>query len=52
MQDYASVFRTGDVLKEGCMKMAEIYNELEDIKVNAMACGISTPIENYPNSFW
>ncbi|XP_057309407.1 succinate dehydrogenase [ubiquinone] flavoprotein subunit, mitochondrial-like [Hydractinia symbiolongicarpus] len=33
MQDYASVFRTGDVLKEGCVKMAEIYNELEDIKL-------------------
>ena len=33
MQSYASVFRTGDILKEGCDKMAEIYEEMDDLKV-------------------
>jgi len=32
MQNHAAVFRTGDVLKEGCDKMDEIYGMLEDIK--------------------
>ena len=33
MQNYASVFRTGDIMKEGCEKMADIYGEMEDLKV-------------------
>ena len=34
MQSYASVFRTGDIMKEGCDKMADIYAEMEDLKVS------------------
>jgi len=33
MQSYASVFRTGDIMKEGCDKMADIYAEMEDLKL-------------------
>ena len=33
MQQYAAVFRTGDVLKQGCVKMAELYNKMDDLKV-------------------
>uniref|UniRef100_A0A671KYQ1 succinate dehydrogenase n=1 Tax=Sinocyclocheilus anshuiensis TaxID=1608454 RepID=A0A671KYQ1_9TELE len=32
MQSHAAVFRTGDVLKEGCDKMDSIYKSLDDIK--------------------
>ncbi|XP_071251973.1 succinate dehydrogenase [ubiquinone] flavoprotein subunit, mitochondrial-like [Salvelinus alpinus] len=32
MQNHAAVFRTGDVLKEGCDKMDAIYQTMEDIK--------------------
>uniref|UniRef100_A0A8C2FZA3 succinate dehydrogenase n=1 Tax=Cyprinus carpio TaxID=7962 RepID=A0A8C2FZA3_CYPCA len=32
MQSHAAVFRTGDVLKEGCDKMESVYKSLEDIK--------------------
>lgn len=32
MQSHAAVFRTGDVLKEGCVKMEAIYKSLDDIK--------------------
>ena len=35
MQENAAVFRTGSVLKEGCEKIANIYSEFEDIKVNS-----------------
>lgn len=33
MQKYASVFRTGEVLKEGCEKLAEVYQEMADLKL-------------------
>ena len=33
MQSYASVFRTGDILEEGCGKMMELYDEMDDLKV-------------------
>jgi len=33
MQTYASVFRTGDILKEGCQKMMEVYEEMSDLKL-------------------
>jgi len=33
MQTYASVFRSGDILKEGCEKMEEIYEEMSDLKL-------------------
>lgn len=32
MQAHAAVFRTGDVLKEGCVKMDAVYKTLDDIK--------------------
>uniref|UniRef100_A0AAR2IPP3 succinate dehydrogenase n=1 Tax=Pygocentrus nattereri TaxID=42514 RepID=A0AAR2IPP3_PYGNA len=32
MQSHAAVFRTGDVLKEGCVKMDALYETLADIK--------------------
>uniref|UniRef100_A0A6Q2XTP9 Succinate dehydrogenase [ubiquinone] flavoprotein subunit, mitochondrial n=1 Tax=Esox lucius TaxID=8010 RepID=A0A6Q2XTP9_ESOLU len=32
MQNHAAVFRTGDLLKEGCDKMDAIYQSMEDIK--------------------
>lgn len=34
MQTHAAVFRTGDVLKEGVTKVASVYKELGDLKVN------------------
>ena len=33
MQAHAAVFRTGDVLKEGCDKMSAICKDMGDIKV-------------------
>ncbi|HKK15301.1 MAG TPA: succinate dehydrogenase/fumarate reductase flavoprotein subunit, partial [Gammaproteobacteria bacterium] len=33
MQNHAAVFRTGDVMKEGMHKMAEIYASFNDVKV-------------------
>ena len=35
MQNHAAVFRTGEVLQEGCNKMAEVYENMEDLKVGA-----------------
>lgn len=32
MQTHAAVFRTGDVLKEGCDKMDSVYKSMDDIK--------------------
>lgn len=32
MQNHAAVFRTGSVLKEGCDKMDDIYQTLDQIK--------------------
>ena len=32
MQNHAAVFRTGDVLIEGCEKMDAIYQTMKDIK--------------------
>lgn len=32
MQAHAAVFRTGSVLKEGCVKMDAIYQTMDDIK--------------------
>lgn len=32
MQAHAAVFRTGAVLKEGCDKMDDIYQTMEEIK--------------------
>ncbi|XP_035659178.1 succinate dehydrogenase [ubiquinone] flavoprotein subunit, mitochondrial-like [Branchiostoma floridae] len=32
MQAHAAVFRTGDVLKEGCDKISELVNKMDDIK--------------------
>ncbi|KRX35428.1 Succinate dehydrogenase [ubiquinone] flavoprotein subunit, mitochondrial, partial [Trichinella murrelli] len=34
MQEHASVFRTGEVLQEGCKKMEGIYKELENVKLS------------------
>lgn len=33
MQNHAAVFRTGDVLKEGCNKMAALWAKMDDIKL-------------------
>lgn len=33
MQAHAAVFRTADVLQEGCKKMQELYGTLKDLKV-------------------
>ncbi|XP_037080082.1 succinate dehydrogenase [ubiquinone] flavoprotein subunit, mitochondrial-like [Pollicipes pollicipes] len=33
MQNHAAVFRTGEVLQEGCNKMAEVYENMEDLKL-------------------
>ena len=35
MQTHAAVFRTGNVLEEGCQKIDEIYEQTEDLKVTA-----------------
>ncbi|KRY87423.1 Succinate dehydrogenase [ubiquinone] flavoprotein subunit, mitochondrial [Trichinella pseudospiralis] len=34
MQEHASVFRTGQVLQEGCKKMEGIYKELDNVKLS------------------
>ncbi|KRY41209.1 Succinate dehydrogenase [ubiquinone] flavoprotein subunit, mitochondrial [Trichinella spiralis] len=34
MQEHASVFRTGEVLQEGCKKMEGIYKQLENVKLS------------------
>ncbi|XP_043190622.1 succinate dehydrogenase [ubiquinone] flavoprotein subunit, mitochondrial-like isoform X1 [Amphibalanus amphitrite] len=34
MQNHAAVFRTGEVLQEGCNKMAEVYENMEDLKLS------------------
>ncbi|KRZ16419.1 Succinate dehydrogenase [ubiquinone] flavoprotein subunit, mitochondrial [Trichinella zimbabwensis] len=34
MQEHASVFRTGQVLQEGCKKMEGIYKELNNVKLS------------------
>ncbi|MCL4127979.1 UNVERIFIED_CONTAM: hypothetical protein GTU68_024806 [Idotea baltica] len=34
MQNHAAVFRTGDVLQEGCTKMTEIWKKMNDIKLS------------------
>lgn len=33
MQNHAAVFRTGEVLQEGCEKMAALWPKMDDIKV-------------------
>jgi len=33
MQSNAAVFRDGPTLKEGVDKLAELYNQMEDLKV-------------------
>ncbi len=33
MQEHAAVFRTGEVLDEGCRKVSELYSAFDDVKV-------------------
>lgn len=33
MQTHAAVFRTGDVLKEGCNKIGDLFKQADNIKV-------------------
>jgi len=33
MQNNAAVFRTGEVLEEGCQKLDDLYKEMKDVKV-------------------
>ena len=34
MQNNAAVFRTGEVLEEGCQKLEDLFREMKDVKVN------------------
>lgn len=34
MQNHAAVFRTGELLQEGCRIMDSLYNQLKDVKVH------------------
>ncbi|GAV04265.1 hypothetical protein RvY_14572-2 [Ramazzottius varieornatus] len=34
MQTHAAVFRTGEVLQEGCRQMADIYDQSHDLKIS------------------
>jgi len=34
MQNYAAVFRTGDSLREGCVKMDEVFQAFDQVKVS------------------
>jgi len=34
MQNHAAVFRTGEVLQEGCQKMADLWPKMNDIKLH------------------
>ena len=34
MQDYAAVFRTGEILEEGCKLISEVFRAFDDIAVN------------------
>lgn len=39
MQKFAGVFRTQDLLEEGCEKVSQLYQQLHDIRVrNFMKC--------------
>jgi succinate dehydrogenase (ubiquinone) flavoprotein subunit len=38
MQTHAAVFRTGDLLKEGCLKIDECFRGLSDLKVTYLHC--------------
>lgn len=42
MQSHAAVFRTGEVLKEGCDKMSKLFKKAEDIKVSVCFLKILT----------
>lgn len=33
MQNNAAVFRSGEILNEGCAKLDDLYKELKDVKV-------------------
>jgi len=33
MQEHAAVFRDGPTLQEGCRKIADMWKEIDDIKV-------------------
>jgi len=33
MQNNAAVFRTGEVLEEGCQKLEDLFREMKDVKV-------------------
>ena len=39
MQNHAAVFRTGDVLKEGCNKMTALWAKMDDLKVMSVCVG-------------
>ena len=40
MQNHAAVFRTGEVLKEGVTRVAAVYKELNDLKVQILVLGL------------
>lgn len=45
MQEYAAVFRTGDVLAEGKIKMKEVYADMADLKVHDTGLVWNTDLE-------
>ena len=41
MQEHAAVFRTGEVLREGCKKVGALFKQMDDIKVMTNGgCGL------------
>lgn len=49
MQAHAAVFRTGAVLKEGCDKMDEIYQTMEELKTFDRG---ATPVNSFSHLFF
>lgn len=38
MQNNAAVFRSGEILEEGCTKLDSLYKDLKDVKVCIKLC--------------
>lgn len=44
MQNHAAVFRTGDVLQEGCEKISKVFDSLKDVKVSDRSLVFNTDL--------
>jgi len=44
MQNHAAVFRTGDVLKEGCEKISAVFDSKKDVKVSDRSLVFNTDL--------